>query len=366
MGLLPAVLAPFDFSLSFLCMPVPIEFAPVRVGVAGLGRAGMFHVERIGLRDDLRVVALYDDCLAASERAKAAAPQAANWRALLANDEIELVLVATPPALHAELTIEALSAGKHVLVETPMCLNLAEADAVIAAARRSNRLVSVAHLRRWDDDFRTALQTIVGGELGRPRTIKFINWHYNPYPLQQAGAAPPLPPLSGVANSLDAVSWRDNAATGGGVLWEFGIHYFDQLLQLAGRGPESVYARLSSGSAGRADDAFLAVVNFPGGLSAQIEVDRAAAAPLDTGWTIAGSLGSYAGLTQYTPNSDGEVVDLPLLPLADADDFYAMLARHLRQGGPNPATADEARRAIALIEATRRSARCGEVVTVEI
>src|SRR5205814_6481806 len=176
-----------------------------------------------------------------------------------------------PPAQHAELAISALAAGKHVAVETPVGINLAEADAIRAASGRTGRTVSVLQTRRWDDDFRTAREMLAGGILGRPRAIKFINWHYNP------------------ARSAD---WREDAVTGGGVLWEFGIHCFDQLLQLAGRSPESVFARMYPTPAARADDAFLAIVNFAEGLVAHIEVDRLAPVPLQTGWTIVGERGS--------------------------------------------------------------------------
>ena len=327
-------------------MPTVVNFAPVRVAVAGLGRAGMFHVERLGLRDDCQVVAAYDDCPLAVERSgRPPVPFAESWKELLANDEVELVIIATPPALHAEMAISALASGKHVAVETPLGLNVAEVDAIRAAGRRSGKAVSVLHTRRWDDDFQTACEVLSAGSLGPPRAIKFINWHYNP---------------------SNAVDWRTDAATGGGVLWEFGVHYFDQLLQMAGSHPESVFARLHSSRDARVDDAFLAVVSFAGGLVAQIEVDRLATTPLQTGWIIAGDSGSYANFTQYTTNPDGEVVDLPLMPVAaEVDEFCTRLVRHLRRGSANPVTAEEARGSMALIEAVRKSARTGEVVRVD-
>jgi predicted dehydrogenase len=224
-------------------------------------------------------------------------------------------------------------------------MSLVEADAIRAAGGRCGRTASVLHTRRWDDDFRTARETLAGGALGRPRAIKFINWHYNP---------------------LRSVDWRDDASTGGGVLWEFGIHCFDQLLQLAGQSPESVFARMRPSPAARADDAFLAIVNFADGLVAHIEVDRLASAPLQTGWTILGEDGSYSQFTHYAPNPDGEVADLPLAPVVpEFDEYYARLVQHVRLGAANPVSVEEARGPIALIEAVRKSARRGEVVRVE-
>ena len=356
-------------------MSRPIDFAAIRLGVAGLGRAGMFHIERIGLRDDCLVVAAYDDCPAARNRARI--PNCvchASWNEFLGNDEVEVVLIAAPPALHAELTIAALAAGKHVLIETPLCLNVVEADAMIAAAGRFGRSICVAHLRRWDDDFRMAQSLLAAGELGPVQAIKLINWQYNPRrSLKQSNSIANSKEHSNRTESIvgdDIASdyWRDDSATGGGVLWEFGIHYFDQLLQLTDRPVESVYSCVAPSSPVlSAEDTFLAVISFSGGLTAHVEVSRSAPASLSTGWMIAGALGGYAGFTQYSPSPDGEVADFPLAPIpSQADDFYEKLARHLRLGEPNPVSAEEARRSIVLIEAVRESARSGQVVSMGV
>lgn len=336
---------------------------PVRIGVAGLGRAGSFHFERLGLRDDCRVVATYDDCPAALAQAPAGSRRPhATWNEFLADGQIELVLVASPPALHAELAIAALAAGKHVVIETPLCLNLFEADAIAAAAQRSVGRVYVAHTRRWSDDFRTAQAALASGELGEPRAMKFINWQYNSRALLPAQETDILRP-EGTATRPD---WRRHATTGGGLLWEFGVHYFDQLLQLAGRPADSVFARLAPSAQCECDDGFLAVVNFPDGLTAHVEASHVAAAPLSTGWMIAGERGSYAEFTQYNLNRDGEVVDTPLVPASTlADEFYRSVVDNLRNGAPNPAPLEQARQTIALIEAVRRSARTGQVATVD-
>jgi scyllo-inositol 2-dehydrogenase (NADP+) len=350
-------------------MPFPAAVVPVGIGIAGLGRSGMYHIERIGLRDDCRIVALYDDCPAAQQRARLETAQAhERWDDFLANPQIELVLLATPPAHHAELANQALAAGKHVIVETPLGLNLAEADALVAAGTRAERCLCVAHTRRWDDDFRTAQRALAGGELGRPLVMKFINWHFNTLPRRDGSVSKAdLSSTSGYSH-LGSVDWHGHAQTGGGVLWEFGIHYFDQLLLLAGCLPQMVYGRVfPSATSESVDDGFLAIVSFPDHLVAHVEVHRAAAAPLPTGWTIVGARGCYAGFTQFTPTPEGEIVDVPLNPVsADPDEFYLEVIRHIRTGAPNPVPASQARSVIALIEAIRRSARTGQVVPFEI
>ena len=266
-------------------MPFPASVVPLGIGVAGLGRSGMYHIERLGLRDDCRVVAHYDDCPAARERAVGgAAPTHDRWDAFLANPRIELVLLATPPGTHAELAMHALAAWKHVVVETPLGLNLAEADAIVAAGARAERCLCVAHRRRWDDDFRTAQEALAGGELGRPLMLKFINWHYNVVARREASVSGSDWSSAAGQARLGPVDWRGHVQTGGGVLWEFGIHYFDQLLLLAGRLPQTVYGRVFPSASGEpVDDGFLAIVAFPDQLTAHVEVHRAAAAPFPAG-----------------------------------------------------------------------------------
>jgi scyllo-inositol 2-dehydrogenase (NADP+) len=289
------------------------------------------------------------------------------WKELLSDRRVEAVLLATPPALHAEKGIEAMAAGKHVVIETPMCLSVFEADSLIAGSRRTGRIITVAHTRRWDDDFRTAVHVLASGELGRPLAFKLVNWHYNPRSLQRprvgvAGAVEP-----GAADGLPSLHWRDHALTGGGVLWEFGTHCFDQLLQLAGRPAQTVFARIFPSPAGEpADDGFLAVVSFADNLTAHVEVHRAAPASCSAGWTILGSRGSYSDFTQYTPTPDGEVVDVPLSPIAaEADEFYGHVVRQIRTGAPNVVPPEEARAVVALIEAVRESARSGQTVALK-
>jgi predicted dehydrogenase len=339
----------------------------------------MFRVERLAIRDNCRVVALHDDCADACRRASGFARVVTSaWRQFLECPEVELVWLATPPASRAAMAIEALAGGKHVVVEAPLALELAQADAVLAAAGRAGRSVIVAHTRRWDDDFVAASDAMARGIIGRLRAVKRVTWQYasrsgQPMagpPAADGGSAVEKPPGGDPRDSHrekpPGRHWRDSRSSGGGTLWERGIHYFDQLLRLAGNGIESVYARLTPARDNAAvDDAFLAVVTFQDGLCAHIEVNRAAHAPLETGWMLAGDAGSYAGFTEYTPTAAGEIVDVPLeRPADDVDEFVSALAGHLRSGDPNPIPAIQARAAVALVEAACRSDQERRPVTV--
>ncbi|MFN0053761.1 MAG: Gfo/Idh/MocA family protein [Planctomycetales bacterium] len=342
------------------------EQVPVRIAVAGLGRAGMHHIERLSLRDDCQVVAGYDDCPAAARRCAGLVPWLADsWQEVLRSPMVDAVLIASPPTTHAPLALEALAAGKHLLIETPLGMHRAEGEAILAAARRANRGAIVLHSRRWEDDFRRARSCLRAGQLGRPQVIKHISWQYHP---ADCGAA-----FNGVDPATSSRSrnnaphdWRMHRVTGGGALWEFGVHRFDQLLLLADEMPGSLAVeRLGPALPDQAEEGFLALARFPSGLHAHIEVHRGSPAPLQTGWIIAGDQGSYANGVHYSTTNEQEIVDVPLeTPPADMDELYAQAIRHLRAGTPNPVSLEQGLQTIALIEAAHESLRRGERVMV--
>lgn len=342
--------------------------APLNIGVAGLGKMGVFHLERLGLREDCRVVAVHDHCPQAANRLPPGDVRfCAEWRELIQHPEVELVLLATPPAAHAIQAVSALRAGKHVAVETPLCLAPEEADAVLAAEHDSGRVVTVIDTRRWDDDFLAAKAALAEEALGSPRSIRYINWHFSPLrvnPERTMNAA--CAARHGAPPSCSP--WRDDRATGGGVLWEFGTSLFGQLLQLTDEQPVEVFARITPAPDCPAiDEAFLAVVTFERGLTAAIDVNRASPAPISTGWVIAGTAGSYAGFTQFVSTPEGEIVDVPqsFQTMAD-DEYYGALVRRIRRNESNPISAAEARRSLVLIAAARKSAACGRPVPIEL
>ena len=336
---------------SIIIMPrLPDSFDPVRVGIVGLGRAGRYHLERLSLRDDFRVVALHDtDSTALRNCNEFPARQHGVWSSFLADSVLEAVLIATPPATHFQAAVDVLEAGRDVLIESPLCLRVAEADELLAVASRTGRRLSVLHTHRWDDDFRSAKAMIAEGKLGQVLAAKWNIWQFNPRPESLGWQV------------RSASNWQHDSAAGGGVLWTFGAHYFDQLLQLVGMEPVSVFARwLGDRSRSEADDSFLAVVTFANGAVGEIEVHHSSFAPQRTGWMVNGTDGAYSNFTHFSATPEGEVVDIGETPLPTAwDEYYAAVAKYLRGSDDNPVTGDQARQVIALVEATRRSAETG-------
>ena len=342
-------------------MPSLATDSPLKIAIAGLGRMGMYHLERLSLRNDCRPVAAFDVDQSRTDCAGAfGCRPLQSWNDLRDDPEIELVLIATPPDTHARLAIEALEAGKHVVVEKPLCLTLREADTVLEAAHRCGRMLSVVQNRRWDDDFQAALTTLKSGALGQLQAVKLIVWEYG---------------LSAKARWRDQSDWRTEPWRGGGALVEFGAHYFDQLLQLVPERVDGVFAQTADDSShtvggddgGAAENAFLAIIKFTNGVTAQIEVNMQSLAPLRTGWALTGSQGGYQNFRRYSITDEGEIFHTPVEPIAtDWDQYYSGIFQHLR-GTANtavpPVTAEEARRVVAVIEAARRSAESGLVET---
>lgn len=145
--------------------------ARIGVGIIGTGGISRAHVRGYSaFPDACRIVAV---CDIDAERAKEAAAQIGDdvahydsYESMLQRDDIELVSVCTPPFVHAPAAVAALEAGKHVLVEKPMAASPAECDAMIAAADRAGKLLSVVFQNRWRADWWRAKAVVDKGLLG--------------------------------------------------------------------------------------------------------------------------------------------------------------------------------------------------------
>ncbi len=148
---------------------------PINVGVVGYWYSGRnFHSYLIGLEKRLK---LYAVCARNPDRRKQAEKEYgvktfSNVDDTLKDGNIHLVVVATPHNMHAELSIKAMEAGKHVVVEKIMCMNTREADAMIEASKRNNVMLTVFHNRRWDGDYLTVRKILDEGLLGEPFLIE--------------------------------------------------------------------------------------------------------------------------------------------------------------------------------------------------
>lgn len=140
---------------------------PFRVGIVGCGEATqILHLPSLyQLADQFTVTALCDvsrrvlDGVGDHWRV---AKRFLDYRELVEQDDVDVVLVANPNAYHAQVTLAAVEAGKHVLVEKPMCITLRENDAIIAARQKTGMVVQVGHMRRYAPAFVRACEMVRG------------------------------------------------------------------------------------------------------------------------------------------------------------------------------------------------------------
>lgn len=198
----------------------------------------------------------------------------ARWEDLVQNEEIDAVYVATPPDLHAEQTIAAVEAGKHVLCEKPMAMNVAECDRMIAAAEANRVKLGVAYYRQFYPVVKRMKEVMDSGEIGKPTIVEVSAFEWmDPEP-------------------SDSRAWRLRPEiAGGGPMFEFGCHRIQLLLHLFG--PTRVVSAITSNAFfdREIDDTAVGSFEFANGTVATLSVSHAVMEARDT-FTVWGSEGS--------------------------------------------------------------------------
>ena len=198
----------------------------------------------------------------------------ANWLELITDPDIDAVYIATPVCYHAEQSIAAANAGKHVLCEKPMAMNVSQCDEMNSAARSNNVKLGVAYYRHFYPVVLRIKEILDSGEIGIPivAQVNAFEW-FNP------------------AESHPRAWLLKKEISGGGPMMDFGCHRLEVLLNLFGA-PRTVRAISSRAKFEReVEDTAAAIVEFESGMVGQVTVSHAAREPQDT-LTIFGSSGS--------------------------------------------------------------------------
>lgn len=154
----------------------------------------------------------------------------------------DVVIITTPNHLHHKMALQALTAGKHVVVEKPFTVRSEEADELIRLARKKSRLITVFQNRRWDGDFLTLQKVLQQRLTGRP--VELIST-FNRF-----------------RNYLREDAWKEKSQPGSGILYDLGPHLLDQALCLFGW-PKALYADIRAQREGDADDYFEIDLHYP-------------------------------------------------------------------------------------------------------
>jgi predicted dehydrogenase len=254
------------------------------LGIIGYGRIGHEHAGWLATAQGIRAVAAAD--ATPQRRALAEARGLRSFQSiesLLADESVHAVLVSTPTAFHFEHAMAALSVGKHVMVEKPMAMDWPQAKKLADYAESKGLVLSVFHNRRWDADYLAVQSAVAEGTFG-----KLINVESR---LGQWSSC------VGPAAREWRPGWRNEAAFGGGGLFDWGSHFIDQLwrLMLPAR-PVRVFAQLRGNVWTRdCDDFARVIIDFDdgtsGGACGLMEVNTTTTRPLPR-WHIDGTAGS--------------------------------------------------------------------------
>jgi len=337
----------------------------LRVGLIGYGYAGKtFHAPLIAAVPALELAAV-----ASSDAAKVHADWPgvtvhASPAELIARDDIDLVVIATPNDTHHPLARDALLAGRDVVVDKPFTVKLDDARELVALARERGRLLSVFHNRRWDGDFLTLRQMLADGALGRVVEMSSRHDRWRPEVRQR---------------------WRESAGPGAGLWFDLGPHLVDQALQLFGPPRGIMLQRDLTRDGALADDWFHAHLRYDRlhvhlhasmlaadsaprftlhgtggsfvkeGLDAQEDALKAGARPT---WPPQPGWGVDRGLaTRVTRAGDGATVhEFVAMQPGAHQAYFAAIAAAIRGEAPNPVPPEEAFAVMELIELGIRSA----------
>ena len=241
-----------------------------KLGIIGYGGMGHLHHHFSPMIGGLEVVAAYDiDRTRVNLAEDLGLKPYYELEKILNDSEIEIILVATPNNFHKELSIAALEAGKHVLCEKPVTTNSKDLEEIISVARKTNRQFTVHQQRRWDKDFLTVKKVLDEKIIGEPFFVESR--------------------VQGSRGIPD--DWRRTKASGGGMMFDWGVHLLDQMMWLIDSPVMEVYAHVFNINYPDVDDNLKVFLRFANNTSALVEVDSYCLINLPR-WQVLGSKGT--------------------------------------------------------------------------
>jgi predicted dehydrogenase len=340
----------------------------IRVALIGFGYAGrVFHAPLISATPGLTLTVVGSRQRNSAISAYPGVAVVSDPLVAVGHRDVDLVVVATPNDTHAPLAEAALRAGKHVVVDKPFTVTLADAHALAARSAETGRVLSVFQNRRWDSDFLGIAQELATGRMGEVVEFTSEISRYRPQVRDR---------------------WRERAGPGAGIWYDLGPHLIDQVLVLFGP-PDTVQADLQvQRRGGRSTDWFEVVLGY--GRKRVILRSSMIAADLGTRFLVRGTNGSLTKrrgdpqedqlVSGQKPGSPGWGRDPEPLTFVAGDGgapaeiaapagnylrYYAAIRDAIRGEGKLPVTPAQATTLMAIIEAGMESSNEGRVVGPE-
>lgn len=226
----------------------------LRYGLIGCGRVAPRHAQSLGQIQNAHLVAVADQNEARAQHFgwEYNAASYTDYRPLLDREDIDAVCICVPSGAHAQVALDALDAGKHVLVEKPIALTLADADAMIARAQEVGRTLAVVLQNRYNHPMLRLRATIDAGGLGRMHLgAATVRW-YRPQSYYEDG-------------------WHGTLAMDGGALMNQSIHHVDALQWFLGDAEAVTAYTATRVHKMEAEDIGVAIIRFASGALATVE-----------------------------------------------------------------------------------------------
>ena len=353
----------------------------IRVGIIGHGFMGHEHETMLSSMEQYQIVGISDKDPQQLEDVKPGIKRYASNEALLADQDIDVVLIVVNNNQHHDLVIQAAKAGKDIICEKPVAMTVEELDDMAKVCEECGVKFTVHHQRRLDKDFRTMKAVYDAGSVGDVYTVKSSLYGFN-------------------GNMHD---WHVYINEGGGMLFDWGVHLIDQMLfMMKGAKVTSVFADLRNVINFEVDDYFKILLRFDNGVTGEIEpgtyflTDKIGEKWFERHWIMGGNKGTAyldgfdpqgkivrtshlltnvrgtrtmtaAGPTRsFGPPAEGTILteDLPEVNTTHKDYFINYYNAYFGKE-EFMIKIPETRRVLALMEAIRESARTGDSIRFE-
>lgn len=345
----------------------------IKLGIVGFGFMGHYDAKMMATFDDIDLVAVADTN---PEQMKDAPEGVETYRSLdemLEKADINVVMVSTPNPSHPEMVKKAAAAKKHVICEKPAAMSVAEFDEMAAACKENGVIFTVHQQRRWDKDYRIMKEVYDRKMVGDMYVIKSELYGFN-------------------GNMHD---WHVYPEMGGGMLYDWGVHLIDQMLDMVKSEIVSIYADVRNVINEKVDDYFNILMKFKNGITAEIELGTYYLTP-KRGWFIGGNKGSAmidgfggegkivrtahllenvpgkitmtaAGPTRsFGPAPEGLLLEEPLPEVqTNQRDYFVHFLKAFNKEEEIIVKPEQVRRGLCVMDAVRESARTGKAIEFE-
>jgi predicted dehydrogenase len=266
---------------------------------------------------------------------------------LLADPEVDVIYNPLPNHLHAEWTVKAIEAGKHVLCEKPLALSVEEVDAIAGAAARHGKVVSEALMYRSHPQTLNVRELIQNGKLGR---VRLVRGSFS-YPGTRPG------------------NYRLEPAMGGGALWDVGVYPLSYARFALGSEPLEVFGQQVTGPSG-VDESFVAQLRFPDDVFLQMDVSMAR--PYHVFMEFVGEEATLIVPRPFNPgpkeaiylSRQGLTETIAIKGTGTYTGEVEAMADSILNGAPPAVSLSDSRATVAVIQALFASARTGKPVSL--